>query len=180
VRWSLDWERAEQRPRWTRERVPLDWAGTQANFGIALTMLGERGIGTEKLNEAVAAYGAALEVYTRERVPLLWASVQTNLGNALGVLGERESGTEKLGRAVAVLHVALEELTRERVPLDWAMTQTNLGAALVRLGERESGTARLKRRSWHVAPPLRNGRGSGFRFNGRRAALVHGYADAVS
>ncbi|MGA7454472.1 MAG: hypothetical protein WBW73_25535 [Rhodoplanes sp.] len=39
-----------------RERVPLDWAMTQNNLGNALRRLGERESGTDRLNEAVAAY----------------------------------------------------------------------------------------------------------------------------
>ena len=58
---------------WTRERVPLDWAMTQNNLGNALATLGERESGTARLEEAVAAYRAALEERTRERVPLDWA-----------------------------------------------------------------------------------------------------------
>ena len=45
--------------------------------------LGERESGTARLEEAVAAYRAALEERTRERVPLRWAATQNNLGNAL-------------------------------------------------------------------------------------------------
>ena len=67
----------------TRERVPLDWAMTQNNLGIALQRLGERESGTARLEEAVAAYRAALEEWTRERVPLEWATTQLDLGNAL-------------------------------------------------------------------------------------------------
>ena len=126
-----------------RERVPLDWAMTQNNLGIALERLGERESGTGKLEEAVAAYREALKEDTRERVPLDWAGTQMNLGNALATLGERESGTGKLEEAVAAYREALKERTRERVPLDWAGTQTNLGRALERLGERESGTGKL-------------------------------------
>ncbi len=107
-------------------------------------MLGERESGTARLEEAVAAYRAALEERTRERVPLDWAMTQNNLGNALETLGERESGTARLEEAVAAYRAALEERTRERVPLEWAMTQMNLGNALEMLGERESGTARLE------------------------------------
>ena len=44
-----------------RERVPLDWAMTQNNLGNALQTLGERESGTARLEEAVAAYRAALE-----------------------------------------------------------------------------------------------------------------------
>ena len=127
-----------------RERVPLDWAGTQNGLGTALGVLGERESGTARLEEAVAAFREALEEATRERVPLDWAETQTNLGNALARLGERESGTARLEEAVAAYREALKEWTRERVPLQWAATQTNLGTALARLGERESGTARLE------------------------------------
>ena len=128
--------------------------------------LGERESGTEKLEEAVAAYRAALEEYTRERVPLDWARTQNNLGIALATLGERESGTEKLEEAVAAYRAALEEYTRERVPLDWAKTQKNLGNALGRLGERESGTGGSRRRSRPIARRWRNARASGFRSAG--------------
>jgi tetratricopeptide (TPR) repeat protein len=131
----------QQRPR---ARVPLDWAVTQNNLGIALQTLGERESGTARLQEAVAAYRAALEEWTRDRVPLQWAMTQMNLGNALERLGERESGTARLEEAVAAYRAALEERTRDRVPLDWAATQNNLGIALATRGERESGTARLE------------------------------------
>ncbi len=81
--------------------------------------LGERESGTARLEEAVAAYRAALTGNTRERAPLDWAMTQNNLGNALLSLGERESGTAQLEEAVAAYRAALTERTRERVPLDW-------------------------------------------------------------
>ncbi len=129
---------------WTRERVPLDWAGTQNNLGTALRTLGARESGTARLEEAVAACRAALEERTRERVPLDWATSQNNLGNVLQALGDREPGTARLEEAVAAYRAALEVWTRERVPLDWAMTQANLGTALHALGKRQAGTARLE------------------------------------
>ncbi|MEZ5823348.1 MAG: hypothetical protein R3C97_00940 [Geminicoccaceae bacterium] len=64
----------------TRERVPLEWAMTQNNRGIALATLGERESGTERLEQAVEAYDRALLEYTRERVPLDWAMTQNNQG----------------------------------------------------------------------------------------------------
>jgi tetratricopeptide (TPR) repeat protein len=117
---------------------------TQNNLGVALEKLGERESGTERLEEAVAAYREALKERTQERVPLNWAMTQNNLGNTLQRLGERESGTERLEEAVAAYRKALKERTRERVPLQWATTQNNLGVALQTLGERESGTERLE------------------------------------
>jgi hypothetical protein len=49
----------------------LDWAITQNSLGVALATIGESG--TARLEEAVAAYRAALKERTRGRVPLGWA-----------------------------------------------------------------------------------------------------------
>jgi tetratricopeptide (TPR) repeat protein len=81
----------------SRARVPRQWAETQVNLGNALATLGERESGTGKLEEAVAAFRAALEEWTRARgargrVPLQWARTQVGLGTALWRLGEREDG----------------------------------------------------------------------------------------
>ncbi len=73
--------------RRTRDRLPLQWATTQNNLGVALRTLGERESGTARLEEAVAAYRAALEERTRDRVPLQWATTQNSLGVALQTLG---------------------------------------------------------------------------------------------
>jgi tetratricopeptide (TPR) repeat protein len=122
-----------------------DERGAAGNsLGNALWTLGEREIGTARLEEAVLAYRAALERFARARVPLDWARTRTNLGVALETLGGRESSTARLEEAVAAYRVALEELPRDRVPLDWARTQTSLGAALQRLGERQSDSLRLE------------------------------------
>jgi hypothetical protein len=128
---------------WTRERVPLKWAGTQNNLGVALQTLGERESGPRRLEEAVVAYRAALEERTRERLPHDWAMTQINLGNSLQALGERESNMARLGESVAAYRAALEKYTRE-VPLVWAAAQNNLGNALALIGQRESGTAQLE------------------------------------
>jgi hypothetical protein len=63
---------------------------TQMNLGAALRTLGERDSGTGKLEDAAAAYRAALEEWTQERVSLDWAATQNNLGIALFRLGERQ------------------------------------------------------------------------------------------
>ena len=72
--------------------MPLDWATTQNNLGAALYTLGERESGTTRLEEAVAAYRAALEERTRERVPLQWAATQNNLKVVLDLLETRSRG----------------------------------------------------------------------------------------
>ena len=106
---------------------------------------GSRESGTARLEEAVAAYRAALEERTRARVPLDWAMTQMNLGNALRALGERESGTARLEEAVAAYRAALEERTRERVPLDWATSTGSQGVALRLVAERRGDLATAER-----------------------------------
>ena len=98
-------------------------------LGNALSTLGERESGTQRLDEAAEAYREALQERTRERVPLQWAMTQNNLGNALSTLGERESGTQRLDEAVEAYRDALKEYSRERVPHQWELTQKNLGLA---------------------------------------------------
>jgi tetratricopeptide (TPR) repeat protein len=106
---------------------------TQNNLGNALRVLGERERGTARLEQAVAAYQAALEEWTRERVPLDWAMTQNNLGNALRVLGERERGTARLEQAVAAFQAALQEWTTEATPHWREIAQRDLARCLATL-----------------------------------------------
>ena len=141
---------------------------TQNNLGNALARLGARERSTQRLEEAVAAFRAALQEWTRERVPLQWATTQNNLGSALWMLGERESGTRRLEQAVEACRAALQERTRERLPLDWARRRTTSAA---RSGGSASGRAApsvWKRRSQPFARRCRSGRASGCRCSGRR------------
>ena len=130
-----------------RERVPLDWARTQHNLGNALSDLGAREGGTQKLEEAVIAFHEALKERTRERTPLDWAETQRDLGGALFRLGTRESGTEKLEDALAAYREAMKEHVHERYPTEWATIQNNIGAVLSVLGSRERVRASSKRPS---------------------------------
>ena len=77
----------------TAHKVPLDWAASQNNIGIALYSLSEREAGEQHLIEAEAAYRAALEEYTRGKAPVQWAMVQNNLGNTLNTLGTYHNDT---------------------------------------------------------------------------------------
>ena len=154
--------------RWTRERVPLDWAMTQNNLGNALWTLGERESGTARLEEAVAAYRAALEERTRERVPLEWATTQNNLGNALRDArraGERDGAARGGGRG----------LSRGAGGMDARAGAARLGddaeqsrqRALERSASGRAGRRGWRRRSRPIARRWRNGRASGCRSTGR-------------
>ena len=126
---------------WTREHVPLQWAGTQNNLGNALQTLGERGSGAARLEQAVAAYREALKEYTRERVPLDWAMTQNNLGTALQALGERESGTARLEQAVDAFRRALGVFRTAGASHYVSVAAGNLARAEALLAERRQEAA---------------------------------------
>ena len=75
----------------TRERIPLDWAATQNNLGNALLSLSEREPGTTRLEEAVAAYKAALEVVSPENASYYNQMYQLNLAHAQALLDQRRA-----------------------------------------------------------------------------------------
>ena len=60
------------------------------NLGSALGILGERESGTARLEEAVAAYQAALEESTQERVPRWHEFTQRSVARALAELQRRK------------------------------------------------------------------------------------------
>ncbi|MCG6138907.1 MAG: tetratricopeptide repeat protein, partial [Nostoc sp. LLA-1] len=82
----------------------------------------------ENIEQAIAAYTKALEVYTKSAFPQDWAMTQNNLGAAYRnrITGER---AENIEQAIAAYTKALEVYTKSAFPQDWAMTQNNLGNA---------------------------------------------------
>ena len=119
-----------------------DERGTAQNdLGMALTILGERESGTDRLEQAVAAYTEALKERTRDRVPFAWATTQQNLGNVFQAFGQhhldRQLEITWLQKAVTAYRASLEERTQDRLPQEWAMTQQNLANALQNLAFRE-------------------------------------------
>jgi hypothetical protein len=89
---------------------PLDWATTQNNLGSALRVIGERESGTSRLEEAVAAYRAALQERPRERVPLNWAMSFGSQGVAMMHLAERLKDAAIAETACRQIETALETM----------------------------------------------------------------------
>ena len=125
-------------------RRPEHRAALHVALGDALSTLGEREPGTERLERAVEAYRGAIAFYTRQHAPFEWARVQRSLGLAFRELADRDTGTARLEQAVAAHQAALDVFSREHTPFDWAAVQGNLGTVLKHLAERETGTARLE------------------------------------
>lgn len=115
-----------------------------SDLGASLETLGEREGGTDKLEEAVSIFRAALPELLRGHAPVDWAKTQNNLGLALALLGERENSGGKLEEAIFAYRAALTELSRDRAAPDWGQTQFNLGNALLSLEQREGGRKKLE------------------------------------
>lgn len=75
------------------------WGEVQVILGNALQTLGKQNGMNKPLEEAVAAYRAALSEWTRERVPLDWAKGQYALGTTLTLLGDSGGGYDAPGRS---------------------------------------------------------------------------------
>jgi tetratricopeptide (TPR) repeat protein len=78
---------------YTRERVPLQWAATQNNLGLALWRLGERETGIERLEEARGAIGMAWDVYREAGMDRDDPSFETRLRSIDDLIASRRSGS---------------------------------------------------------------------------------------
>ena len=129
---------------WTRERHPIQWAGTQNNLGNVLQSLGEQDDGVELTRRAIEAFRSALEVRTEELFPVEWANTKNNLGSSLARLGERQNDTGNLHEAAESYVAALKVFSRGRTPLQWAITTSNLANTQLEIGKRERNRSSLE------------------------------------
>ena len=151
---------------------PLLWAATQNNLVTCWNAWRARERDA-RLEEAVAAYRAALEEWTRKLVPLDWARAQNNLGYALAKLANRIVGRTAGGGCWRPARVALDEGRRAssaRLGDDSVGFMTACEAR--RTGEfgrsaRGGGRGRMARR-WT------NSRASELRSTGPRASAARG------
>ena len=110
-----------------REPGSEDWARTQNNLANAY-LYRIRGEKAQNIEDAIASYTAALEVYTPEAFRQDWAMTQNNLATAYysRITGEK---AENIEIAIAFFTAALEVYTPEAFSEKWAQTQNNLAAA---------------------------------------------------
>jgi tetratricopeptide (TPR) repeat protein len=97
---------------------------TQANLGNVLFTLGERESGTARLEQAVAAYRAALEERTRDRVPLDWAGTTYILGYTEALIGGRVADRGRVLEGIARIESAIPVL-KEGGHAGWAESARN-------------------------------------------------------
>jgi tetratricopeptide (TPR) repeat protein len=133
------------------ERVPLQWATTQNNLGNALREIGERESGTQRLEEAVAAFRAALEEWTRERVPLQWAFTQMNLASVYRALFNKDHQLRHLDDALKAADGGLEEFRKANAAyyIDKAEQQRAEILALKGAAEPARGAASIRPSKTH-------------------------------
>jgi hypothetical protein len=89
-------------------------------------MLGARESGTARLEEAVAAYRAALEERTRERVPLARAYTRENLANGLALIAERTGDRASMTEAVTAMRDAAEIYRQDNISYKLSIIEPRL------------------------------------------------------
>ena len=72
--------------------MPLQWAITQYNLGLALATLGERESGPARLEQAVSAFRDALQEFTQEQTPRYHSMAQRSLEIVLEALQKKQAG----------------------------------------------------------------------------------------
>jgi hypothetical protein len=113
---------------------------TQNNLGLALWKLGARESGTARLEEAVAAYRAALQERTRERIPLQWAASNGNQGIAMMLIADRTSNAALAETAVQEIE-ATYETTSSSGQMVWAAYYQEQLAKAEAISDRLKGLA---------------------------------------
>lgn len=126
------------------DRLPVAWAAVKRRLGIAISALGDREIGTEKLVRAAEVFREALgkPAFARERE--LCADTQSRLAQVLSTLGFRDGNAEALEQAVGAFNRALEVQTPDEQPRTWAATQVMLWDTRFNLALLEAGTEQIE------------------------------------
>jgi tetratricopeptide (TPR) repeat protein len=107
--------------------------------GRSLFELGSREIGSDKLNEALAAFETSLNFC--QELSILQVLIYRRLGETLTRLAEadqfngKNNSTEWLARAIATFEMASVKDLQERLPLEWAAIKNSLGIAYRQLGK---------------------------------------------
>jgi tetratricopeptide (TPR) repeat protein len=124
--------------RLPRERYPKQWGTVQHDLGVTYRAR-QSGNPAENVEQAIAAYEAALTVRSPEGDPDNWAITEYNLGNALV---ERQQGDrrENLQRAIAAYQAALQGFDPGRFAQQGSAAQHNLDVALDLLARLAAGS----------------------------------------
>ncbi|MEX0343940.1 MAG: caspase family protein [Rhizobiaceae bacterium] len=111
----------------------------------ALTSLGRFAGDRDLLEDAITAYGEALEMVSRRKNPLDWAEATNNLAGVHVELANLEESAESLQTALKLYQQALKRRPRKLEPVLWGKTQNNIAVTHLQIAYREEGTRSLKR-----------------------------------
>jgi tetratricopeptide (TPR) repeat protein len=109
----------------TRDQNPAEWAALHSELADSL-MRDATGDRTDNIEQAIAHFGEALQVFTPAAFPADWARIHHNLGDAYSerVAGERADNLES---AIASYRAALSVFTDDAFPEEAAASLYCLG-----------------------------------------------------
>ncbi|NJR69288.1 MAG: tetratricopeptide repeat protein [Synechococcales cyanobacterium CRU_2_2] len=111
-------------------------AEIQNNLGTACWNLAQhqpKDTAIELLQQAIAAYNQAAQLYDPDEDAIRYGMIQNNLGTTYLNLGQLEQSLDLLRLATGTYQVALIYRSRNEAPMSHAATQNNLGAACIQL-----------------------------------------------
>lgn len=130
----------------TKDAMPIKWASTRHNQGLALLALMQlRGATSDmqSLHAAKLAFSDALSVYRSDAMPQEWAEANVNLACVLQALG-RAGDPSLLEQALAGFDEALKVHTKSQSPAEWAITACHRAVAMMDLGRLVNDERRLR------------------------------------
>jgi tetratricopeptide (TPR) repeat protein len=131
-----------------RSANPRGWAVVQLGRAANLVKRGAREVDSTKLENALHALTAGLEVVSREADSGLWVRLQEQLGLTLVTLGERVGDAGHLEQGVAALREAVNAWPPTSDEMSRVNARTELADALLSLGDRRRGTDEMEEAIW--------------------------------
>ncbi|MEP7211179.1 MAG: caspase family protein, partial [Alphaproteobacteria bacterium] len=128
----------------TLDDDPAEFGRMNFNLGLCLENLDDAGV-AGALDEAIAAFRAALTAYPRDRASTDWADTQFRLGFAIHAkVSKASDGIDGISDAIAAYEAAQEIRTKEAEPFGWAEIENYKGTAYGLLGVRTNDKAALQ------------------------------------
>jgi tetratricopeptide (TPR) repeat protein len=111
------------------KNLPVKYATTQNNLGIAYVNLAGVRDKESNIEKAINAYQEALKIYTVDRYPINYATTQNNLGNAYRNLAGVRDKESNLENAINAYQEALKIRTVDRYPIIYQQVKSNIEKA---------------------------------------------------
>jgi tetratricopeptide (TPR) repeat protein len=107
--------------KWTREKMPFEWASTMHQLGATFHAYGKLLKGNRNYQKSVVAYKNALAELDADNYAFELAATHNNRGAVLNHLGESEGNPERLEEAIRSYETGLIVIMEQQLPFHLAV-----------------------------------------------------------